>query len=485
MKKIVRKHQSALHHGGRIGALRIRSFSVVSLCLLCFSCPLAWAQQLAISAATLHTVSSSGTIQDGVVLIENGKITQVGSAADITVPDGYERLTSDTVTPGFIDAHSVVGLAGWYNVLADQDQDETTAPNQAELRAIDGFNPSEPLLAYLLQHGVTVIQAGPGRSNPIGGQAGIFKTHGSTVEAMTLRFPSAMIFTLGEVPKKTYGERKQTPMTRMGTAALIRQALIGAQSYAKQWQDYASSVDSASADEVSGDEASEHQASADEVSADEVSVDEVSVDEVSVDEVSKDKDHKAPDRDLKKEALAAVVQGELPALFTVHREDDILTALRIAKEFNLTLLLDAATEGYLVAPEIQQAGVPVIVHPSMQRISSLETSNTSLENAAILADAGIRIALQSGFESYVPKTRIVLFEAAIAMVNGLGFERALRAITLDAAQILGIDARVGSLEPGKDADLVLFDGDPFEYTSHIQTVILNGQVVYQRRLVSP
>ena len=339
----------------------------------------------------------------------------------------------------------MVGLAGWYNVLADQDQDETTGPNQAELRAIDGFNPSEPLLAYLLQHGVTVIQAGPGRSNPIGGQAGIFKTHGSTVEAMTLRFPSAMIFTLGEVPKKTYGERKQTPMTRMGTAALIRQALLGAQSYAKQWQDYASSAD----------------------------------------DTSEDKDHKAPDRDLKKEALAAVVQGELPALFTVHREDDILTALRIAKEFNLTLLLDAATEGYLVAPEIQQAGVPVIVHPSMQRISSLETSNTSLENAAILADAGIRIALQSGFESYVPKTRIVLFEAAIAMVNGLGFERALRAITLDAAQILGIDARVGSLEAGKDADLVLFDGDPFEYTSHIQTVILNGQVVYQRPLVSP
>ena len=169
----------------------------------------------------------------------------------------------------------------------------------------------------------------------------------------------------------------------------------------------------------------------------------------------------------------------------MHREDDILTALRIAKEFNLTLLLDATTEGYLVVPEIQQAGVPVIVHPSMQRISSLETSNTSLENAAILADAGIRIALQSGFESYVPKTRIVLFEAAIAMVNGLGFERALRAITLDAAQILGIDARVGSLEAGKDADLVLFDGDPFEYTSHIQTVILNGQVVYQRPLASP
>lgn len=408
----------------------------------CFCLPV-WAQTIAVSGKTIHTVSQAGTIQDGVILIQDGRIAQVGPAAEVMIPSEIERFVAEVITPGFIDAHSVVGLSGWHNVLADQDQDETTAPNQAELRAIDGFNPADPLLAYLLRHGVTVIQAGPGHGNPIGGQAGIFKTAGTTVEAMTIRFPSAMIFTLGESPKKVYGKRKHTPMTRMGTAAFIRQALTDARIYVTQWQEYKTQ-------------------------------------ETDTVEKPEEKKKKAPDRDLKKEALAAVVQGQFPVLITAHREDDILTALRIAQEFNLTLILDAATEGYLVAPEILQAGIPVIVHPTMQRIRSPETANTSLENAALLADAGIAIALQSGVEAYMPKTRLVLFEAAIAMVNGLGFERALRSITIDAARLLNIDKIVGSLDIGKDADLVLFDGNPFEYTSHIQAVILNGRTVYQR-----
>ena len=408
----------------------------------CFCLPVR-AQPIAVSGKTIHTVSQAGTIQDGVILIQDGRIAQVGPAAEVMIPSEAERFAAEVITPGFIDAHSVVGLSGWHNVLADQDQDEITAPNQAELRAIDGFNPADPLLAYLLRHGVTVIQAGPGHGNPIGGQAGIFKTAGTTVEAMTIRFPSAMIFTLGESPKKVYGKRKHTPMTRMGTAAFIRQALTDAQVYATQWQEYEAQ-------------------------------------ETDTVEKPEEKKKKAPDRDLKKEALAAVVQGQFPVLITAHREDDILTALRIAQEFDLTLILDAATEGYLVAPEILQAGIPVIVHPTMQRIRSPETANTSLENAALLADAGIAIALQSGVEAYMPKTRLVLFEAAIAMVNGLGFERALRSITIDAARLLNIDKIVGSLDIGKDADLVLFDGNPFEYTSHIQAVILNGRTVYQR-----
>ena len=412
----------------------------------CFCLPVR-AQTIAVSGKTIHTVSQAGTIQDGVILIQDGRIAQVGPAAEVMIPSEAERFVAEVITPGFIDAHSVVGLSGWHNVLADQDQDETTAPNQAELRAIDGFNPADPLLAYLLRHGVTVIQAGPGHGNPIGGQAGIFKTAGTTVEAMTIRFPSAMIFTLGESPKKVYGKRKHTPMTRMGTAAFIRQALTDARVYVTQWQEYKTQ-------------------------------------ETDTVEKPEEKKKKAPDRDLKKEALAAVVQGQFPVLITAHREDDILTALRIAQEFNLTLILDAATEGYLVAPEILQAGIPVIVHPTMQRIRSPETTNTSLENAALLADAGIAIALQSGVEAYMPKTRLVLFEAAIAMVNGLGFERALRSITIDAARLLGIDKIVGSLDVGKDADLVLFDGNPFEYTSHVQAVILNGRTVYQQP-VSP
>ena len=415
-------------------------FSPFFLSQLGFACGLgtvavpAWAQKIAVEGHVVHTLSASGPLTDGVVLIADGKITAVGLSAAVQIPDDYQRLCAAVVTPGFIDAHSTVGLSGVYNVAADQDQDEATDPNQAALRVIDGFNPAEPLLNYLLQHGVTVIQTGPGRRNPIAGQAGIFKTAGETVAAMTVRFPSSMLFNLGEIPKKTYAEKKQLPTTRMGTAALIRQALLAAHHYNTQQQDAPPQGENAT----------------------------------------------PADRDLQKEALAQVVRGELPALFTAHRADDILTAIRIANEFGLQLILDAATEGYLIAEAIQKADVPVLVHPTMQRVSSPETLNTSVENAAILADKDILIAIQSGFESYVPKTRVVLFEAAIAMVNGLGFDRALQAITLDAAKILGLADRVGSLEPGKDADVVLFNGDPFEYTSQVEAVVLNGQVAYRK-----
>jgi imidazolonepropionase-like amidohydrolase len=192
-------------------------------------------------------------------------------------------------------------------------------------------------------------------------------------------------------------------------------------------------------------------------------------------------DRKKADRNLKMEALARVVKGEIPAVFTAHREDDILTAIRIGREFNLKLILDGATEGYLVADEIKKAGVPVIVGPVMIRALGLDRRNATLENAAILAGKGIPIAIQSGFEGYVPKTRIALFEAAVAASNGLGIERALAAITISPARILGISERVGSIEEGKDADLVLFDGDPFEYRTHVDAVIAGGTIVRQKK----
>jgi imidazolonepropionase-like amidohydrolase len=375
-------------------------------------------------------MSDAGSIAGGVVLIDNGKISRVGDSASVPIPADYERISVRVAAPGLIDAHSVLGLAGMYNVPADQDSDERTDPNQAHLRAIDGFNPREPLLDYVLRFGVTVVQSGPGRANVIGGQAGIFKTRAATVEAATLRFPSAVIFTLGEAPKAAYGAGGKEPATRMATAALIRRALVEARDYARKMTD--------------PDES------------------------------------KRPARNLKLESLARVVSGELPAVMTVHREDDILTAIRLAKEFELKLILDAATEGYLAVDAIRASGAPVFVHPPMQRIDAPETMNASLENAAILARAGIPIAIQSGFEDYVPKARIVLFEAGVAAANGLGFEPALRAITIDAARLLAIDDRVGSIEEGKDADLALFDGDPFEYASHVEAVIINGEVAHRR-----
>ena len=380
-----------------------------------------------IRAGLLHTVSGP-PIQNGVVLVENGKIRAAGKAEDVKLPDGIPILSARVVTPGLIDAHTVVGVSGRLNVPADQDQDERSDPNQADARILDSFNPSEPLLEFTLRHGVTVIQACPGPINVIGGQAGIFRTFGITAEEMTVRFPSAIVFHLGEVPKTSYPGKP--PGTRMGTAALIRNALVAA----------------------SNDRNKRKAAKPD----------------------------AAPDRNLKLEALGLLLDRKVPAIFGAHRADDLATALRLAHEFGLEARLSLATEAYLMADAIAAAKVPVLVHPTMQRPSSPETYNTTVNNAAILADKKIPLAIVSAYESYVPKTRVPLYEAAIAMVNGLGYDRALKAITLDAARILKIDADYGSLEAGKVADVVLYDGDPFEYTTHVTHVLLGGRLVFDR-----
>jgi imidazolonepropionase-like amidohydrolase len=190
-----------------------------------------------------------------------------------------------------------------------------------------------------------------------------------------------------------------------------------------------------------------------------------------------DKDKgKEPERNLRLEAVARVLKGDVPLLVTVHRAHDILTVLRLRGEFEVRLVLEGAAEAYMVKDHIKRAGVPVIVHPTMYR-SSGELENLSMETASVLRKAGIPMAIESGFEGYVPKTRVVLFEAAVAAKNGLTFDEALAAITIDAARLLGIEKRVGSLEIGKDGDLALYDGDPFEYTSHCTGVVIQGEVV--------
>ena len=411
-------------------------FLLLASLLLCLPASVS-AQKIAIEAETLHTMGPAGAITNGVVLIENGKIIAVGPAAQVKPPAGYARLRAKIATPGLIDAKTSVGLSGIYNVPADQDQDEDTDPNTADVRALDSFNPREPLLAFVRSYGVTTLQATPGRKNPIAGQAGIFKTAGDTAEAMAMRPISAVVFNLGEQPKATYGAQGKAPSTRMGTAALIRKALADAQKYLAKCQEWE----------------------------------------------SKDKKDNSgqPSRDLKLEALGRALRGEVPAIFAAHREDDIATAIRIAQEFKLKLILSQATEGYLAREIIHRAGVPVLAGPALQRIDGPETVNASLENAALLAEVGIPIAFSSGFEDYGPKNRVILFEAAVAAANGLGAERALRAATIDAAKILGIADRVGSLEAGKDADVVLFDGDPFEYTAHVEAVLVTGQMTYARK----
>jgi imidazolonepropionase-like amidohydrolase len=385
-------------------------------------------KRFAILAGRINTVSDQN-YRNGVILVEDGKIKAVGPSGKVAIPPDYPVLTAAEVTPGLIDAHSVVGLSGAFNLNADQDQDEASDPNQADCRVLDGFNPNEPLLEFLRREGVTTVHAVPGRANVIAGQTGVFHTSGATAEAMTLRFPAGILVNLGEVPKLTYPNK--LPTTRMGTASLVRTAFAQAQNYARK------------------------RASA--------------------------KDDKTPPPNPKLDALALALDRKVPAIFAANRADDLQTALRLAKEFNLQPRLDLATEAYLMTDQLADTSVPVVVHPTMQRAgANMETLNSQLCNAAVLADRKVHFAIGTGFEGYVPKTRVLRYEAAMAMVNGLGRERALAAVTRYPARILGFEDSLGSIEEGKVADLVLYDGDPFEHTSHVIFTIQEGRVVYDR-----
>ncbi len=371
--------------------------------------------QIAVKGETIWTMAGEN-ITNGVVLIgANGKIEAVGPASQIKIPSGYKVLSAKVVTPGLIDAHSVIGLSGYLNQPHDQMQVDLSAAIQPELRAIDAYNPEEKLIEWVRQYGVTTLHTGHAPAALVSGQTMIAKTFGKTIDEVTV-VPTAMIaVTLGQAGLASQGK---SPGTRAKAAAMLRAELIKAQNYGKK-----------------GDEP----------------------------------------RDLRQEIWKKVLNREIPLLVTAHKAHDIMTALRIAKEFNIRIVLDGASEAYLLIDEIKSAGVPVIIHPTMYRAGG-ETANLSMETASKLKAAGITVALQSGYETYVPKTRVVLFEAAIAAANGLSTRDALATITIDAAKILGIADRVGSIEVGKDGDLALYDGDPFEYTSHCVGTIVNGKI---------
>ncbi|MDH3283789.1 MAG: amidohydrolase family protein [Acidobacteriota bacterium] len=377
---------------------------------------------LAVRGATVHTAAGP-PIEDGVVVVLDGKIHAVGPASEVEIPEGIKTVSAAVVTPGLIDAHTVVGLTGHLNQDHDQDQLERSAPIQPELRAIDAYDARERLVRWVRGFGVTTVHTGHAPGLLVSGQTLIAKTRGDTVDDAVI-VPRAMLaVTLGE-GALSRDEDDGPPGTRSKAVAMLRSELIRARDYRDR-----------------SDERGEPR-----------------------------------DRDLRLEVLAAALDGEIPLMVTVHRHNDILAALRIRDEFGVRMVLDGASEAYLVTGEISRSGVPVIVHPTMKRAVG-EAENLSMETAARLADAGVPLALSSGYESYVPKTRVLLFEAAIAAAYGLGAERALGAATVDAARLLGIDDRVGTLEVGKDGDLALFDGDPFEYTSHCVGTIIEGQQV--------
>lgn len=382
------------------------------------------AQDIAVRAELVHTVSGA-PIQNGVVLVRAGKIAAVGPAASTAIPSGMRVLEAKVVTPGLVDAHSVVGLAGYLNQPQDQDQLDPSAPIQPELRAVDAYNARERLIVWLREHGVTTLHTGHAPAALISGQTMIVKTRGDTVDEAVIT-PFAMIAATLGAESRASGDK--SPGTAGKQAAMLREALIGAREYQRKLAQ-------------AGDDVT-----------------------------------KRPDRDLRKEALVALLEKRVPLLITAHRHQDIASALRLAKEFDLSIVLDGASEAYEMIEPIKASGFPVILHPPLGRFAG-DLENASRATPKKLLDAGILFALQSGYEEYVPKSRVVLFEAAVAAAHGLGPQAALRSITLDAARILGLERRLGSLEVGKDGDLALYDGDPFEYTSHCIGTVIDGVVV--------
>ncbi len=370
----------------------------------------------AVRGAVVHTMAGA-PIVDGVVLVVNGKIAQVGAAADVALPAGTLVRTAAFVTPGLIDARATVGLTGLYNVPHDQDQLEKSAPVQPELRAIDAFHPRDELVAWVRGFGITTVHTGHSPGALVAGQTMVAKTHGRTVEQDVV-VPLAMVAASFADAARPGGGK--SPGTRAKSVAMLREELQKAREYAQKRQ-------------------------------------------------------RDPDAavDLGLEVMAKVLAGEVPLLLTAHRAHDILSALRVQQEFGIRLVLDGAAEAYTVLPELQKAGVWVVPHPAMARTGG-DLANGTMELPKLLLDAKVPFALQSGFEGYVPKTRVVLFEAGVAVGHGLAAEAALRALTIDAARLLGVDARLGSLAPGKDADLAMFDGDPFEYTTHCVGVVIDG-----------
>ena len=380
------------------------------------------AKKLIIIAGRIQT-GVGPPILKGAVLIENGRILAVMKADEVKVPADAAILTAAEVTPGLIDPFCVAGLTGAWNIPADQDQDELSDPNQADLRVLDGFNPREPLLDFLKATGVTVVHTTPGRMNPIAGRSGIFRTEGNTAESCALNAEAALLVNLGETPKESY--KAKGPVTRMAVAGLVRKAFAEADAYRK-------------------------------------------------------KQPPGP-KNLKLEALIPVLDGKVPVYFAAHRQDDISTALRIASEFKLKPVIALGTEAFRIADELKKAGVTVVVHPTMQRsASTMETIHSFTGNAAFLADKGVPFTIGTSFEGYVPKVRVLRHEAIVAAASGLGTDRALKAVTVDSAKLLGIDKDYGSIEKGKIADLVLYDGDPFEHTTHVTQTLMNGRVVYNR-----
>jgi len=388
---------------------------------------------IAIAGGTLFTITQ-GIVEQGTLLLEDGKIAALGT--DIPIPEGAELIEAQgkMILPGLIDAHCHAGVFADGVGRGHSDGNEMTDPIMPHIRALDALHPEDMAWADLRAAGVTTVLTGPGSGNVIGGQSICVKTAGKTVDQMTLLEPAGMKMALGENPKRVYGDQKKTPSTRMGNAALLRQALVEAQNYLAKWARYEAQLETG-------------------------------------------EDAEQPERKLKWEALGRVLKGELKARIHCHRADDILTAIRIAEEFGLDITIEHATEGYRIADILAQKSIPCVVGPILFSRSKYELREMTPRNPGLLAEAGVKVAIQTDEMSAV---KYLCINAALAVREGMPEEEALRAITINAAQIIGVADRVGSLEVGKDADVVIFSGHPFDYRTVAEVVMINGEIVHQR-----
>lgn len=387
-----------------------------------------------IKNARVYTMAQDKVIENGYVKISGDVIVEVGKMEDFSKSSTTEEIVDANgkwLLPGFIDAHTHLGMYEDGLRSEGDDLNEVTDPCTPHLRSIDAINPIDRTFKEALAAGITTVATGPGSANPISGQFSIIKTHGKRIDNMIIKAPASMKFALGENPKSCYGSKNETPETRMATAAIIRENLKKAQKHLEK--------------KLEAQNASEEDA----------------------------KDE--PDFDAKSEALIPVINGEISAHFHAHRADDIFTAIRISSEFNLKYVLVHCTEGHLIAQELAKEGACAVVGPIISDRSKPELRNLELKNAKVLYDAGVLFALTT--DHPVAPLQYLPYCAALAVKGGLDYYEALKAITINPAIILGIDNLVGSIEAGKRADLVLYDGNPLEILNNVEIVIVGGEVV--------
>ncbi len=408
---------------------------------------------LAIINGKILTITK-GVIDKGTIIIEKGRIVKIGKGIKVPKKAKVINAKGKVIMPGMIDAHCHTGIfadgVGW----KESDGNEMTDPITPQLRAIDAIHPEDIAFQDLREAGVTTINTGPGSGNLIGGQFVCMKTKKTnSIEKVIIKQPSAMKMALGENPKSVYGANKRMPSTRMGNAAVLRNALVEAVEYNEKLKKFKDS-NKEYKKKLKDWEKSKKKKKGD-----------------------KPKAPEPPARNLKHEALVPVIEGKMRAMIHCHRADDIITAIRIAEEFKMYFSIEHCTEGFKIADILAKKKIACVVGPIFFSRSKYELREMTPENPAILSKAGVKIAIQTDEMSAV---KYMLLNAGVAVKYGMDEKEALKAITIYPAEIIGVEKRVGSLEKGKDADIIILSGNPMDYKTRVEMVLIDGEIEYKR-----